>query len=94
MQHVFKLEQEEYVREAIEWSFIDFYDNQPCINLIEGKLGILDLLDEECKVNAQPFKCYSIQLTHKFLSYVDLLGLVLDCIVAFARWQQSIPSIF
>ena len=49
-QHVFKLEQEEYVREAIEWSFIDFYDNQPCIDLIESKLGILDLLDEECKV--------------------------------------------
>ena len=29
---------------------IDFYDNQPCIDLIETKLGILDLLDEECKV--------------------------------------------
>ncbi len=52
LQHVFKLEQEEYVREEIEWSFIDFYDNQPCIDLIEGKLGILDLLDEECKVRA------------------------------------------
>ena len=50
LQHVFKLEQEEYVKEQIEWSFIDFYDNQPCIDLIEGKLGILDLLDEECKV--------------------------------------------
>jgi len=49
-QHVFKLEQEEYVREQIKWSFIDFYDNQPCIELIEGKLGILDLLDEECKM--------------------------------------------
>ncbi|KAK3748926.1 hypothetical protein RRG08_019460, partial [Elysia crispata] len=48
--HVFKLEQEEYVREQIEWSFIDFYDNQPCIDLIESKLGILDLLDEECKM--------------------------------------------
>ncbi|XP_033624983.1 unconventional myosin-Va-like isoform X2 [Asterias rubens] len=47
-QHVFKLEQEEYVKEQIEWSFIDFYDNQPCIDLIENKLGILDLLDEEC----------------------------------------------
>ena len=50
-QHVFKLEQEEYVKEAIEWSFIDYYDNQPCIDLIEAKLGILDLLDEECKVS-------------------------------------------
>ncbi|KAK3604422.1 hypothetical protein CHS0354_008749 [Potamilus streckersoni] len=48
--HVFKLEQEEYVKEEIEWSFIDFYDNQPCIDLIESKLGILDLLDEECKM--------------------------------------------
>lgn len=47
-QHVFKLEQEEYVKEKIEWSFIDFYDNQPCIDLIENKLGVLDLLDEEC----------------------------------------------
>ncbi|XP_071572144.1 unconventional myosin-Va isoform X3 [Temnothorax nylanderi] len=49
-QHVFKLEQEEYLKEDIEWTFIDFYDNQPCIDLIETKLGILDLLDEECRM--------------------------------------------
>ncbi|XP_021923468.1 unconventional myosin-Va [Zootermopsis nevadensis] len=49
-QHVFKLEQEEYLKEEIEWKFIDFYDNQPCIDLIETKLGILDLLDEECRM--------------------------------------------
>ncbi|XP_077568267.1 unconventional myosin-Va-like [Stigmatopora nigra] len=48
--HVFKLEQEEYIQEQIPWALIDFYDNQPCINLIEAKLGILDLLDEECKM--------------------------------------------
>uniref|UniRef100_A0A7N8X613 Myosin VA n=1 Tax=Mastacembelus armatus TaxID=205130 RepID=A0A7N8X613_9TELE len=48
--HVFKLEQEEYMREEIPWRLIDFYDNQPCINLIEAKMGILDLLDEECKM--------------------------------------------
>ncbi|XP_077174237.1 unconventional myosin-Va isoform X1 [Paroedura picta] len=48
--HVFKLEQEEYMREQIPWTLIDFYDNQPCINLIEAKLGVLDLLDEECKM--------------------------------------------
>lgn len=50
-QHVFKLEQEEYIKEEIEWKMIDFYDNQPCIDLIESKLGILDLLDEECRVS-------------------------------------------
>lgn len=48
---MFKLEQEEYMKEQIPWTLIDFYDNQPCINLIEAKLGVLDLLDEECKVN-------------------------------------------
>ncbi|XP_030764817.1 unconventional myosin-Va isoform X2 [Sitophilus oryzae] len=48
--HVFKLEQEEYIKEGIEWKMIDFYDNQPCIDLIEAKLGVLDLLDEECKM--------------------------------------------
>ena len=50
LQHVFKLEQQEYVREAIEWSFIDFHDNQPAIDLIESRLGVLDLLDETCRV--------------------------------------------
>ncbi|KAF7224229.1 unconventional myosin-Va [Nothobranchius furzeri] len=48
--HVFKLEQEEYMKEEIPWTLIDFYDNQPCINLIEARMGILDLLDEECKM--------------------------------------------
>ncbi|KAL6106593.1 myo5a [Pungitius sinensis] len=48
--HVFKLEQEEYMREEIPWTLIDFDDNQPCIDLIEAKLGVLDLLDEECKM--------------------------------------------
>lgn len=51
-QHVFKLEQEEYLKEGITWTMIDFYDNQPCIDLIESKLGVLDLLDEECRVSA------------------------------------------
>lgn len=51
-QHVFKLEQEEYIREKIEWLFIEFSDNRPCINLIEGKLGILALLDEESRMPA------------------------------------------
>ncbi|XP_072937506.1 unconventional myosin-Va [Epargyreus clarus] len=48
--HVFKLEQDEYIKEEISWSMIDFYDNQPCIDLIEDRLGVLALLDEECRV--------------------------------------------
>ncbi|XP_007569232.1 unconventional myosin-Va [Poecilia formosa] len=48
--HVFHLEQEEYVREELAWNRIEFSDNQECINLIEGPLGIFDLLDEECRM--------------------------------------------
>ncbi|XP_076135384.1 unconventional myosin-Vb [Alosa pseudoharengus] len=48
--HVFHLEQEEYVREELPWNRIEFSDNQPCIDLIEGSLGLLDLLDEECRM--------------------------------------------
>jgi len=48
---MFKLEQDEYVKEGIDWQFIKFTDNQPVINLIEAKpIGILNLLDEECKM--------------------------------------------
>lgn len=61
-QHVFKLEQEEYVKEKIEWSFIEFNDNQPCINLIEDKVGILSLLDEESRLPAGNDKTWANKL--------------------------------
>lgn len=49
-QHVFQLEQEEYMKEELAWDTIAFSDNQQCISLIEGQLGLFDLLDEECRV--------------------------------------------
>jgi myosin heavy subunit len=50
-QHVFKIEQEEYIREGIDWTFIEYSDNQPVIDIIESKpIGILNLLDEECRM--------------------------------------------
>ncbi|KMU73058.1 myosin-2 [Coccidioides immitis RMSCC 3703] len=65
-QHVFKLEQEEYVREQIDWTFIDFSDNQPCIDLIEGKLGILSLLDEESRLPMGSDEQFVTKLHHNF----------------------------
>ncbi|XP_039117225.1 myosin-17-like isoform X2 [Dioscorea cayenensis subsp. rotundata] len=48
-QHVFKMEQEEYTKEEIDWSYIEFVDNQDVLDLIEKKPGgIISLLDEAC----------------------------------------------
>ncbi|MCJ1378783.1 Myosin type-2 heavy chain 1 [Xylographa soralifera] len=65
-QHVFKLEQEEYVREKINWTFINFSDNQPCIDLIEGKLGILSLLDEESRLPMGSDEQFVTKLHHNY----------------------------
>lgn len=44
------MEQKEYEKEKIDWSYIKFNDNQECLDLIEKKpICILTLLDEECK---------------------------------------------
>ncbi|KAI3923089.1 hypothetical protein MKW92_045019 [Papaver armeniacum] len=48
-QHVFKMEQEEYEKEEINWSYVEFVDNQDVLDLIEKKPGgIIALLDEAC----------------------------------------------
>ena len=48
-QFMFKLEQNIYEREGIDWSFIDFPDNADCIALIErSRTGIIAILDETC----------------------------------------------
>ncbi|PHT48040.1 Myosin-1 [Capsicum baccatum] len=39
---------EEYIQDGIDWTKVDFDDNQDCLNLFEKKpLGLLSLLDEE-----------------------------------------------
>ncbi|XP_058797715.1 unconventional myosin-XV [Phymastichus coffea] len=46
--HIFKLEQQEYAKEKIDWTTISYTDNLPIIHLIAKKpVGILHLLDDE-----------------------------------------------
>lgn len=49
--HIFTLEQQEYEKEGISWSFISFPDNQDVLDLIEKKhYGIFSILDEQCRL--------------------------------------------
>nr|CDS31362.1 myosin va [Hymenolepis microstoma] len=50
VKNVFQLEQEEYMCEGLEWAFVDYYDNEPCIELFEGPMGLIPLLNDECKL--------------------------------------------
>ncbi|CAG5866602.1 unnamed protein product [Menidia menidia] len=47
--HIFSLEQLEYNREGVQWHAIDWMDNAECLDLIEKKLGLLALVNEESR---------------------------------------------
>ncbi|XP_033248652.1 myosin heavy chain, muscle isoform X19 [Drosophila miranda] len=66
--HMFVLEQEEYQREGIEWTFIDFgMDLQMCIDLIEKPMGILSILEEESMFPKATDQTFSEKLTNTHL---------------------------
>jgi myosin-7 len=50
VQQVFKLEQEEYKKEGIEWRDLDYMDNENVLEILGGKtINILSLIDEQTK---------------------------------------------
>jgi len=66
--HMFVEEQEEYKREGIQWNFIDFgMDLAATIELIEKKMGILAILEEECIVPKATDKSFLEKLMGKHL---------------------------
>uniref|UniRef100_A0A673JZU6 Unconventional myosin-XIX-like n=1 Tax=Sinocyclocheilus rhinocerous TaxID=307959 RepID=A0A673JZU6_9TELE len=62
--HYLKAQQEEYVTEGLQWSFIRYQDNQGCLDLIEGSpSSIFSLLNEECRLNrASDAKQFRVRL--------------------------------
>jgi len=66
--HMFVQEQEEYKAEGIQWAFIDFgMDLIKTIELIEKKMGILSMLEEECIVPKATDKTYLEKMMNKHL---------------------------
>lgn len=45
---MFKTVQDEYESEGIEWKRISFQDNQPVLDMLESRMGVLSLINEEC----------------------------------------------
>jgi len=72
---MFVLEQEEYKREGIVWAFIDFgMDLIKTIELIEKKMGILSMLEEECIVPKATDKTYLEKMMNKHLGKHQSFG--------------------
>ncbi|KAK8930678.1 hypothetical protein KSP39_PZI016534 [Platanthera zijinensis] len=69
-QHVFKMEQDEYTKEEIDWSYIEFIDNQDVLDLIEKKPGgIIALLDEACMFPKSTYETFSQKLYQTFKTH-------------------------
>uniref|UniRef100_A0A0E0EXD1 Myosin motor domain-containing protein n=1 Tax=Oryza meridionalis TaxID=40149 RepID=A0A0E0EXD1_9ORYZ len=71
--HVFKMEQEEYKTEEINWSYIEFVDNQDILDLIEKKpIGIVSLLDEACMLGKSTHETFAMKLFQNFKAHPRL----------------------
>ncbi|XP_049406018.1 myosin-6 [Solanum stenotomum] len=69
-QHVFKMEQEEYTKEEINWSYIEFIDNQDILDLVEKKPGgIIALLDEACMFPRSTHETFAQKLYQTFTNH-------------------------
>jgi myosin V len=65
---VFKLEQAEYEREEIQWAFIEFPDNQDCLDTIQmKKTGVLAMLDDECRLPGGNDRNYAKRMYEHYL---------------------------
>ena len=60
--------QEEYAREGIDWSYVEFVDNQDCLDVLEGSpaapsLAVFPQIDEACRLPRATYQARST--THR-----------------------------
>merc|ERR1711942_28139 len=66
--HMFVLEQEEYVREGIEWEMVDFgMDLEATIQLMEKPMGLMAILEEETMFPKSTDKSFEDKLKENLL---------------------------
>ena len=69
--------QEEYAQEGIDWSYVEFVDNQDCLDLLET--GIFPLIDESCRL---PRATYQVRLSFYDPSSALLEGHIIQAFYA------------
>eukprot|EP00535_Pseudo-nitzschia_heimii_P004401 CAMPEP_0197189124 /NCGR_PEP_ID=MMETSP1423-20130617/19190_1 /TAXON_ID=476441 /ORGANISM="Pseudo-nitzschia heimii, Strain UNC1101" /LENGTH=1263 /DNA_ID=CAMNT_0042641159 /DNA_START=460 /DNA_END=4251 /DNA_ORIENTATION=+ len=68
---VLRNEQAEYEREGIEWSFIEFPENQDVIDLIDKRgSGILCILDDQCRAPGTSDKSFALDVYNKCKNHI------------------------
>eukprot|EP00041_Stephanoeca_diplocostata_P036653 m.1347145 g.1347145 ORF g.1347145 m.1347145 type:complete len:2141 (-) comp24909_c0_seq1:347-6769(-) len=72
--HIFKLEQEQYEREGIDWQGIEFQDNQQTLDLLsEGPLNVFDLINDDTKLGDRSDADMLINLQKVHFKHPDFL---------------------
>jgi myosin-5 len=66
-QDVFKSVQAEYEAEGIPLNSVAFADNQPVLDMIESRMGIFSLLNEECLRPQGSDKSFASKITQNFV---------------------------
>lgn len=61
--------QEEYAREGIDWSYVEFIDNQDCLDVLEGSqdapsLAVFPLIDEACRLPRATYQVCCVHIAH------------------------------
>jgi myosin-1 len=65
-----KSEQEEYIKEGIEWTQIDYFNNKTICDLIEKKpIGIISLMDDEGMIGNATDQSFLNKLNHHFAAH-------------------------
>ncbi|CAD7950735.1 unnamed protein product, partial [Amoebophrya sp. A25] len=67
--YVFKSELSDYKSEAVPITDIKFSDNLDILELIQGRQGLLDYLDEELNVNKATYETYGAKVNKNFAEH-------------------------
>ncbi|XWS46936.1 hypothetical protein CRYUN_Cryun14cG0110900 [Craigia yunnanensis] len=98
-EHVFKMEQAVYKTEEIDWSYVEFVDNQDVLDLIEKKPGgIISLLDEACMFPRSTHETFAQKLYQIFKDHRRFVKPKLACteftVVHYSVEVQYLPDQF